>query len=308
MTASNPCVLPSVSVVIATRNRPQLLREAVDAVLGQTYEGPVECLAVFDQCDPDRSLRMESGNRSVRVLSNARKPGLAGGRNTGILASEAEYVAFCDDDDLWLPAKVAKQVAAMQASGSPASVTGITVVYADHETDRIPTADDLQLSTLLRTRATAAHPSSVIMQRGHLIDRVGLVDEEIPGSYGEDFDLLVRAASAASIAVVEEPLVRVRWGQSQFSQNWAVIVEAIDYQMAKHPSFSNDQKALARLYGRKAFALAADGHRKQALGTAVDAMRAHPGERRAYLAAAVALRLVSARRLMDLAHRRGHGI
>ena len=44
---------PLVSVVVPTRDRPELLRRAVAAILGQTYEGPVECVVVFDQSDPD---------------------------------------------------------------------------------------------------------------------------------------------------------------------------------------------------------------------------------------------------------------
>ena len=107
---------PLVSVVIATRNRPEMLREAIAAVVGQTYAGPVECVIVFDQTEPDQGVVSTDPHRTVRVMGNTeRKPGLAGARNTGILASEGEYVAFCDDDDIWLPAKLAKQVASLFA-------------------------------------------------------------------------------------------------------------------------------------------------------------------------------------------------
>ena len=109
--------------------------------------------------------------------------------------------------------------------------------------------------------------------------------------------------------MVSEPLVRVRWGGSQFSRQWQTIVDAIDYGLAKHAVFHRDPRALGRLYGRRAFALAAMGKRAEARRAA----RAHgagslPASRRAYLAAAVAFRLVSAERLLHLAHRRGHGI
>ena len=46
-------------------------------------------------------------------MTNERTPGLAGGRNSGILAGSGELVAFCDDDDEWLPTKVEKQVEAL---------------------------------------------------------------------------------------------------------------------------------------------------------------------------------------------------
>ena len=93
-----------------------------------------------------------------------------------------------------------------------------------------------------------------------------------------------------------------------FSQRWQTIVDSIDYSLAKHQIFHEDPQALGRLYGRKAFALAALGRTRPALRQAIRTVRANPRERRAYLAGAVALRLVSAERLMRIAHNRGHGI
>jgi len=93
-----------------------------------------------------------------------------------------------------------------------------------------------------------------------------------------------------------------------FSQRWQTILDAIDYILAKHRVFHEDPRALGRLYGRQAFALAALGRTRAALKQAYRTLRANPRERRAYLAAAVALHLVSAERLMRIAHSRGHGI
>jgi hypothetical protein len=119
---------------------------------------------------------------------------------------------------------------------------------------------------------------------------------------------MIRALQAGAVAVVEEPLVNVRWGQSLFSERWQTIIDSIDYGLAKHPVFHQDKHALARLYGRRAFANAALGNRRAALGGAWRTIRTRPSERRAYLAIAVGLHLVSAERLMKVAHERGHGI
>jgi glycosyltransferase involved in cell wall biosynthesis len=299
---------PDVDVVIATHNRPELLRVALSAVLEQTYPGHIHAHLVFDRSEPDLSLVSSTPKRSVRVVTNTRTPGLAGARNTGILDGEAPFVAFCDDDDEWLPTKVEKQVAALGTGPALTSVTGIIVQYGDHEVVRVPEAGDVTLANLVRDRVMEAHPSTVLVRRSALMGAVGLVDEEIPGSYGEDFDWIMRAAEAGSFAVVEEALVKVRWGQSLFSQNWQTIIDAIEYGLKKHPAFSADPRALGRLYGRKAFALAALGHRRPALRQTWRTLRVSPRERRAYLAGAVALRLVSAERLMRIAHSRGHGI
>jgi len=300
--------LPRVDVVVATRNRPELLRVALDAIWEQTYAGEIVCHVVFDQCDPDESVARSSPTRAIKVLTNERTPGLAGGRNSGILAGSGELVAFCDDDDEWLPTKVEKQVEALAGAPALTSVTGIIVLYAEQAVTRVPRSEDMTLKQLVRNRVMEAHPSTVMVRREALLGPIGLVDEELPGSYGEDFDWIIRAAKAGGFAVVAEPLVKVRWGQSMFSQRWQTIVESIDYSLAKHSVFHEDPQALGRLYGRKAFALAALGRTRPALGQAWRTVRVNPRERRAYLAGAVALRLVSAERLMRLAHSRGHGI
>lgn len=298
---------PSVDVVIATHQRPELLRKAVAAVIAQSYQGPVTCYVVFDRTEPDRTLEYQDGDRSVRVLGNARTPGLAGARNSGVLAGSAGLVAFCDDDDEWLPGKLTAQVDELEARGADTAVTGIVVEYADRSTVRVPTAEQLRLDHLVRHRVTAAHPSSVLVRRSALVDHIGLVDEHIPGSYGEDFDWLLRAAAHGTVAVVPQPLVRVRWGGSQFSRQWQTIVDAIDYGLAKHAAFHADPRALGRLYGRRAFALAALGS-KEARRAVLRTIRVAPLEPRAYLAAAVALHVVSAERVLHLAHLRGRGV
>jgi glycosyltransferase involved in cell wall biosynthesis len=300
--------LPVVDVVIATHNRPQLLRAALDAMLTQTYRGRIAITVVFDRCEPDNSLEMQTADRSVRVITNQRSPGLAGARNSGIEAGSGDLVAFCDDDDEWLPTKIQKQVELLQSSSALTCVTGIIVEYEDRRVHRIPTSESIQLGALVRNRTVEAHPSTVLVRRRALLGPIGLVDEEIPGSFGEDFDWILRAAGSGSIDVVEEPLVRVRWGQSLFSQKWQIIIDALDYLIAKHPAFSADRRALGRLLGQQSFALAALGQRSEALTSVRRTLRSWPGERRAYLAAAVALGLVSSERLMRIAHRRGHGI
>lgn len=298
---------PDVDVVIATRDRPELLRRAVEAVWDQDYRGQVTVHVVFDGTAPDPALERVGRGRRVRVLTNDRSPGLAGARNCGILAGRAELVGFCDDDDTWRPEKLRRQVRVLRAAGADTVVSGIEVEYGDRTVVRIPEPADLALGTLVRRRVMEAHPSTVLVRRIALTGPIGLVDEGIPGSYGEDFDWIIRAARHGTIAVAPEPLVRVLWGQSLFARNWQTMVEAIDYGLRKTPEFSADPLALGRLYGRRAFALAALG-RPDALPAVVRTLRVSPREKRAYLAAAVALHLVSADRLLDLAHRRGRGI
>src|SRR5260221_14250501 len=105
---------PPVTAVIATRNRPDLLERAVLSVLDQDYEGPLECVVVFDQSEPHRLTVPDRQDRKLRVIENRRTPGLAGARNSGALEGTGEFIAFCDDDDEWLPSKLSTQIAQLR--------------------------------------------------------------------------------------------------------------------------------------------------------------------------------------------------
>ncbi len=105
---------PSVGVVIATRDRPNLLRRALASVSEQDYPGPVRVVVVYDDVQPDWRIA-RGGDRPVLVLENWRTPGLAGARNTGILAvGDCELVALCADDDTWAPHKLTAQVSLLR--------------------------------------------------------------------------------------------------------------------------------------------------------------------------------------------------
>jgi glycosyltransferase involved in cell wall biosynthesis len=295
--------------VIATHDRPQLLAQAVRAVRAQDHPGRVQCVVVFDQAEPDPALADDDPHRPVTVVANGRTPGLAGARNAGAQAASGELLAFCDDDDEWLPAKLRLQVARLAETGADVVVSGIHVSYGDKTITRVPRAEDVTHAELLRRRVMEAHPSTVVVRRTAFLDKIGLVDEEIPGSYAEDYDWMLRAAEAGPIAVVPEPLVTVLWGRtSHFNRKWRTISDALQYLLRKHPGFADDPRGLARVQGQIAFAYAAAGERPAARSWALRTLRNSWRERRAYLALLVSLRLLSADRVLRLAHAAGRGI
>ncbi|MFV0526052.1 MAG: glycosyltransferase family 2 protein [Acidimicrobiales bacterium] len=300
---------PSVSVIIATRDRPEMLRRALDGIAAQDHDGPLEVIVVYDRTDPDLNLTLDHPRFTLRVCGNDRAGGLAGARNTGILASTADWIAFCDDDDEWLPGKLAAQFAALDATpGAVAACTGILIRYEGADTARVPAADRLSFDGFLRDRMTEVHPSSWLVDRAALVDRIGLVDEELPGSYAEDYDLFLRTSAVGAIAVAPEPLVRVWWhGSSFFFERWRTIDDALGYLLEKYPEFADEPRGLARIEGQRAVAQAAMGHRRRALGTVWRTLRLNPVERRVPVALVVAAG-VPAGAVLAAAHRFGKGI
>ena len=103
--------MPTVSVVITTYHRPDFLMEAIASVQAQTYTD-WELIVVSDGCTDDTEWRVRAvARRDLRVrLITQPNRGMAEGRNTGIRAARGELIAFLDDDDVWLPEKLARQV------------------------------------------------------------------------------------------------------------------------------------------------------------------------------------------------------
>jgi glycosyltransferase involved in cell wall biosynthesis len=303
-------VWPKVSVVVPTRDRPELLQRAVKAVLDRGYPGEVECITVFDQSEPSEITVATPPGRSLRVVRNDRAPGLAGARNSGILAADGELVAFCDDDDEWLPGKLALQVEALMADPDAEVVCcGILVRYGDRTIARRPPARRFTLRDLLRDRVMELHPSTFLVRRRALLGPIGLVDEDIPGSYGEDYEWLLRAAKLAPVLALDEPLVRVHWhAASFFTQRWQMIIQALDYIIGKYPELRDEPRGLARLEGQIALAHAASGEARLARSWARRALRRNWRERRSYLALAVSTGLVRAETVLRLAHSVGRGV
>jgi glycosyltransferase involved in cell wall biosynthesis len=301
---------PVISVVVPTRDRPELLQRAVESIIGQRYPGTVECLIVFDQSERrDVGVALSDG-RQLRSITNDRTPGLAGARNAGVLAASGDLVAFCDDDDRWLPDKLRLQVEALQVKPDAVLVAcGIEVRSGDRKVTRLPSGRPVTLRDLLRDRLTELHPSTILVRRDALLGPIGLVDEALPGSYAEDYDLLLRAARVAPVLAVPEALVEVYWHASSFfADRWQMIISALQYILQKHPEFREEPGGLARIQGQIAFAHAAAGQPRQARRWAGRTLRHNWRERRAYLALAVSLGLLRADTALRLARAAGRGI
>jgi glycosyltransferase involved in cell wall biosynthesis len=308
--ATSPSQLPRVSVVIPTRDRPDLLRRAIRSVVGQPYAGEIECIAVFDQSSPHEVEFQLPARRALRIVENDRSPGLAGARNTGVLTARGELVAFCDDDDEWLPGKLAEQVEVLRANPRAITVAcGILVRYLDREVRRLPPAGPVGLEHLLRDRLMEINPCTVLVRREAMLGSIGLVDEDIPGGYSEDYEWLLRAAAVAPVMIVRKPLVRINWHTSSFfAARWRTIIQALVYLLDKHPELAANRLGKARIQGQIAFAHAALGERGAALRWAARGLRRNWRDPRCYAALAVSTRVISAERVVHLAHSLGRGV
>jgi hypothetical protein len=153
------------------------------------------------------------------------------------------------------------------------------------------------------------NPCTVLVDLQHVLDHVGLVDEAIPGGYGEDYEWLLRLTRTTAIPSVPLALVTINWHTgSFFSDRYRTIVAALEYVLERHPEIASSKRGFARIAGQIAFAHAMLGERISALRWVGRTLAASVLERRAYVALVVAARLVSGQRVLAMAHARGRGI
>ena len=306
------------SVVVPSRGRPALLERALASILAQRYDGDLECVIVLDgpgSESPDAALSEDflaglNGSRdAVRIIRNSRTPGASGARNSGAVAAAYELVAFCDDDDEWLPHKLHVQVEALRAAGGCAATGGIDVRYRGRTIRRLPGSERVTFDDLLRSRRTDMHTSTMLVRREDFLMTIGPFDEAIPGSYGEDYDWLLRATRVRPVLTLRRALATIHWHESSFFEGrWDMIADALLYLLGKHPEFERDPKGLARIHGQLAFAYAASGRRRESRLWARRCMARNPRQPRAYLALLVASGVVGAHDVLRALHRVGRGL
>jgi glycosyltransferase involved in cell wall biosynthesis len=199
--------MPSVSIIIPTRNRPQSLPRAVESA--RAAGDDVEIIVV-DDASEDETASVCRSLHGIKHIRLERNQGTAGARNVGILASSAEFIAFLDDDDLRLPGSLDLQTARLAATPDAGFVCG-AMLLADQDynlTGEIsapppppPLGGDVfwQLLEL----DFPVMPLSVVIRKDCFL-RVGLLNRHLRGI--DDWDILVRIAELFSVVTMTEPV------------------------------------------------------------------------------------------------------
>jgi GT2 family glycosyltransferase len=195
-----------VTVLIPTRDRPASLRSTLAGVWRQR-DVDLEVVIVDDGSRPEVAAEYgRLASERLLVLRNAAPRGPAAARNTGIAAARGRWVAFLDDDDLWAPAKLRRQLDAAQAAGASWAWCGAVYLSGDGETLAAahgPSPDDVRRQ-LPSGSVIPAGASSVIANTA-LLRRLGGFDESI--FHMPDWDLWLRLLLADPGAVVPDLLV-----------------------------------------------------------------------------------------------------
>lgn len=304
--------LPGITAVVATKDRPALLRRALRSILAQDYPGTLEIVVVFDQheIDPLTDLVDPSAGRiPILRVRNSRTPGLAGGRNTGIRHSRTDLVAFCDDDDEWLPGKLSAQVDLWRAHPDASAIScAMRIVTRSGSHLRMPEAV-VRHRDFLTSRVAEVHTSSLLVRRRDVDEPGGFVDETLPSSYGEDYDMLLKLSRDGDVRCVREPLLTVHWDRpSFFAEKWRNLAAGLTHLIATHPDLIDHPRNAARMHGQIAFAHAAAGDRTTARTWARRAMSTRRTEPRVWATFAVTSGVMSPEVMVRTMNSLGKGL
>ena len=214
--------MPTVSVILPTFNRTRFLKLAVDSVYSQTYPH-WEIIAADDGSGEETKAYLQSitGPRVRTVwLPHCGNPSRV--RNAAIAWAAGRYLAFLDSDDIWAPAKLEKQLAALrERPNSRWSYTACDRIDADGNPIAKANSRDIVrpegwiFERLLTLQIGIAMPT-VVAERS-LVAEAGGFDEE--QRFGEFHDLCLRLAMKGEVVVVRESLCSVRAHDEHYSSD-----------------------------------------------------------------------------------------
>lgn len=247
-----------VSCILTTYNGETrgYLREAIDSVLSQDYPH-YELLLIDDgSTDNTASVCKEYANDPRVRYCYQENAGLAGARKFGVEQSKESYICFLDDDDIWAPSKLSKQISFFEKTTDPKAgmvYTAAKIIDATGKFKgvRYQKADGDIYDELLYRGNMITAPSSVMIKR-EVLEEVGNVNPEMKSA--EDLELWLRIAEKFSIYSIPDMLIKYRVHQQTITAGASQREEQYERELYKGLLNRNkkldQKKILANLYSR----------------------------------------------------------
>lgn len=206
-----------VSVIITTFGRTSdMLFEAIKSVRNQTYKN-IEIIVVDDngsgtEIQKNNEIIFKNEN-DIRYIANEKNSGAQVSRNIGILASKGKYIACLDDDDIWVPEKIAKQVELMEAENLALVFCNGYRFYNNDLNNRklyqynFISNRELDFTTELRSDRIGS--TSIPLIRKECLAKTGLFDTDMPAR--QDYEMWLRFCRCFKVKGINEPLFYYRY-------------------------------------------------------------------------------------------------
>lgn len=202
--------MPTVSVIIPTRNRASLLRAAIESVLAiRAPDLTLEVLVIDDgSTDETAAVVAEYPVRLLRVDGSTH--GASAARNVGLQAATGDFIAFLDDDDVWLPNNISAQLRVLArrpeygAVFAQAQLTDSALVPFGAPVPAPP----LRSGWIFEDIFSYYPQLATVVVRAAVARQNGLFDLSLLGD--QDWDWLLRLASWSQIGVIDVPVMLFR--------------------------------------------------------------------------------------------------
>lgn len=213
-----------ISVIVPTYNRADFVGETIESILNQTYKN-FELIIVDDgSTDNTEEVIGKFKDSRIKYIKTDNWGGPARPRNTGIKKAKGEYIAFCDDDDIWLPKKLEKQIRVFQISNETAmlytrfkTIEGGVISNKIFPENGIYNSGSIFKSIYLWNFIAC----SGVMVKRSVLDQVGLFNTDPNLIAVEDADLWLRIALKHIIKCTDDlPLLLYRIQSQSISQGF----------------------------------------------------------------------------------------
>ena len=256
---------PLVSVIIPTKDRPEMLAQAVQSVLNQTFPD-IEIIVINDGgIDVQNVLDPLNLKRNIIYLKHEQNLDRSAARNTGIQAASGKYIAYLDDDDTYYPNHVETLVNFLQNSEHKVAYTDAVMAEQQKQDGKyvtinrtVPYSLDFDNDKILVNNFI---PILCLMHEKSCLDEAGAFDVNL-GTH-EDWDLLIRLSRKFRIAHIKETTCEFVWrndGSTTTSNNRVDFFRTRELIYQKYNQYAEGNSAV-----REAQNLALQSDRQEAL-------------------------------------------
>ncbi len=199
------------TAIITTFNRSLYCKEAIQSVLSQTYQDFE--LLVLDNSSKDDTEKIVRGFNDARIRYIRHEPlNIAKARNLGWQGARGEYIAYLDDDDLWLPNKLEAELSIFEKKGSEVALVYGGFFKIDTDGNKIkehhPVLQGKILEEILIPKDDFTGSASNAMIRKSALEALRGYDNHIVT--GEDWELYLRLANRYTIEYTDETVLEIR--------------------------------------------------------------------------------------------------
>jgi len=236
---------PKVSVIIPTKNRAHYLFSAIQSVLRQTFNDFEIIVVDAASIDNTREVVGKFDDKRIRYVRLEKDRGQSASRNIGIRCSRGEFIAFLDDDDLWTPSKLEKQLRIISKNPKIGLVYTGSLLFEGNVKAlgyQVPSIKGNVFPHIMKMNYIGTCSSVLI--RKECFDKVGLFDENLMGS--EDFDLWIRIAKYYEIDYLSELSTLYRFHKKRISIDLDRILKAEKLMFKK---YSKELETLRKIRG-----------------------------------------------------------